>query len=131
MVMAATMSPDDSRSSSPSSPWIRVPRAAVISSRTVGESRTGSVGIAYAGTPPATPASAVMVAGTSSRATRFATTASTEAWWCRASPTARSAATRTCSGVLSLPATTRTIGLLRFAATRALNENSVGDAMSV
>ena len=46
MVMAATMSPEDSRSSSPSSPWIRVPRVAAISSRTVGESSTGSLGMA-------------------------------------------------------------------------------------
>ena len=37
----------------------------------------------------------------------------------------------TCSGVFSRLDTTRTIGLLRFAATRALKENSVGDAMSV
>ncbi len=131
MVIAATISPDDSRSRSASSPWISVPRTALISSRTVGESRTGSVGIAYAGTPPATPVSAALAAGTSSSTTRFATTARTEAWWWRASSTAMSAATRTCSGVLPLLDTTSTIGLLRLAATRALNENSVGDAMSV
>ena len=127
-VIAATTMPVLSCDSSDSSPLTRVPSQAAIRSATDGALSSGSSGSANAGTP--CPSSALTTASRSPSAL-FATMANSVPWLAFSSLTARSAAVLMPSSVRSWALSTSSTGLPRLAASRALNENSVGAPTSV
>ena len=128
-VIAATTTPVASWVRSDSSPLTRWPWQARIRSATEGALRSGSSGIANAGTW--CPSSDFTTSSSPSGSARLATMANSAPWLARSSLVARSAAVRTSSGVRSWAFRTRSTGLPRLAAIFALKENSVGAPTSV
>ena len=127
-VIAATTMPVLSCDNSDSSPLTSVPSQAAIRSATDGALSSGSSGSANAGTP--CPSSALTTASRSPSAL-LATMANSVPWLAFSSLTARSAAVLMPSSVRSWALSTSSTGLPRLAASRALNENSVGAPTSV
>ena len=129
-LIAATISPCDSRSSQESVPSTSSASTAAAWARTVGADSTGLSGTA-ATTTSGSWASAAWVSTSWSDAVRLAITATVWAWCRRSSAMATSAVERTSSGERSRPCTTSTTGAPRLAAIRALTVSSVPVEMSV
>ena len=129
--MAATRRPRLSRSSRSASPWTRMPSHAVTRSATVGARSRAVSGRGHTGTAPNRSRRADRRASRPSPGTWLTTTPATWAWPSRAATTAADALDASSRASRSRAGTTRTIGVPRSAAIRALVPNSVGAATSV